>query len=181
MTDSIDAVRPLVRTRQIRDFTDEPLSDADLDALTEVARWTGSSRNNQPWRFIVIRDRGILRRVAEIGAPQTIPLRTAPVGIAVALPDDPDREIQDAYDEGRASERLLVAAGMLDLGASVTWIRKQFRAEIGALLDLPDDRYVRTIVAVGHPTAAARRPKSRPGTARLPRSEVISEERWPKD
>ena len=78
MTDAIDAVRPLVRTRQIRDFTDEPLSDAELNALTEVARWTGSSRNNQPWRFIVIRDRTILRRVAEIGTPQTIPLRTAP-------------------------------------------------------------------------------------------------------
>jgi nitroreductase len=180
MTDAAEKVRPLLRTRQIRDFTNEALTDAELGALTEVARWTGSSRNQQPWRFLVIRDREVLRRIAEIGTPQTIPLRTAVAAIAILLPDDPKREIHDAYDEGRASERLLVAATMLDLGAGITWIRKQFRVEIGGLLVLPADWYVRTIVAVGHPSAAARRPKSKPGTARLPRTEVVFEERWPK-
>jgi len=34
-------------------------------------------------------------------------------------------------------------------------------------------------VQVGHPTDAARRPKSAPGEARLPREEVVFEERWP--
>ena len=52
----LERVRPLLRARQVREFTPEPPTDADLEALTEVARWTGSSRNSQPWRFIVIRD-----------------------------------------------------------------------------------------------------------------------------
>jgi len=47
------------------------------------------------------------------------------------------------------------------------------------LIGLPADRYVRTIVAVGHPTEAASRPKSAPGEARLPRSETVFRERWP--
>ena len=43
------------------------------------------------------------------------------------------------------------------------------------LLDLPDDRLVRTIVAIGHPTPAARAPKSAPGQARIPREESVTE------
>jgi hypothetical protein len=38
---------------------------------------------------------------------------------------------------------------------------------------------VRTIVQVGHPTAAARKPKSARGQARLPREQTVFEERWP--
>jgi hypothetical protein len=49
------------------------------------------------------------------------------------------------------------------------------------MLGVPEDRQVRTIIAIGHPTAAARRPKSAPGEARLPREETVFEERWPAD
>jgi nitroreductase len=50
-------LRALRRTRQIRQFTDEPVTETDLTAILEVARWTCSSTNRQPWTFIVIRDR----------------------------------------------------------------------------------------------------------------------------
>ena len=56
-TDTRDVVlRALRKTRQIRSFTDEPVSDDDLHAILEVCRWTGSSMNTQPWQFIVVRD-----------------------------------------------------------------------------------------------------------------------------
>ena len=45
------------RTRRVRRFTDEPLTAADLAAIVEVARWTGSSENRQPWIFILLGDR----------------------------------------------------------------------------------------------------------------------------
>ena len=57
-----DRLRPLRRTRQYREFTAEPVDRAALDALADVARWSGSSRNNQPWRFIVITDEAVLRQ-----------------------------------------------------------------------------------------------------------------------
>ena len=84
-----------------------------------------------------------------------------------------------AYDDGRAAERVLIAAGMLGLGAGIAWVRPDVRAPIGELLGLPADRYVRTIVALGHPTEAALAPKAAPGEARLPRDETVFEERWP--
>ncbi len=96
------------------------------------------------------------------------------------MADDP-RDDQHVFDEGRATERLLVAAGLLELGAGMAWVRADARSEVADVLGLPPDRFVRTIVAVGHPSDAAKAPKSAPGTARLPASETILGERWPQD
>jgi nitroreductase len=174
-----DRLRPLRRARQVREFEPRPLEADVLDALADVARWTGSSRNTQPWRFIVITDPATLRVIHEAGLPQTRGLATAPAAIAIVLPSDPDRAVHDAYDDGRAAERLLVAAAILDIGAGISWIRTDVRPAVTPLLGLPPDWMVRTIVQLGYPTAAARAPKSAPGQARLPRDEVVFAERWP--
>lgn len=176
-----DVLRPLRRARQVREFTPEPIDRQALDALADVARWSGSSRNTQPWRFIVLTDTDVLRQIAEIGAPQTRALRTATAGIAIVLPVDDGHEAGLAYDDGRAAERILIGAGLLDLGAGIAWVRPDVGAPVGEMLGLPAGRHVRTIVALGHPTDAARQPKSEPGSARLPRNETVFEERWPAD
>jgi nitroreductase len=174
-----DRVRPLLRTRQVREFTDAPITRAELDAIVDAARWSGSSGNEQPWRFVVIRDGDTLRRLADAGHPQTRSLGTATAAIAIVLPDEKERAVSRAYDEGRAAERILVAAGMLDLGAGVAWVLGDVRSTVREILGIPAGRLVRTIVALGHPTEAARRPQSAPGQARLPRDQVVFDERWP--
>lgn len=179
-TDFAEAVRPLLRVRQIREFTDEPVDPAALGAIADAGRWSGSSRNAQPWRFIVIRDASTLRAIREGGMPQTRSLVTAPSAVAVVMPREPGSGISHGYDEGRAAERMLIAASLLGLGAAVAWVRADVRPLVGELLGLPEDRFVRTIVAVGHPTEAARQPKSAPGEARLPREETVFQERWPR-
>jgi nitroreductase len=173
-----EIVGPLLKARQVREFTDQPLSDAQLDALTEVARWSGSSRNEQPWRFIVVREVETLRRLWLAGVPQTRSLETAMAAIAIVLPADPSRLVSDAYDDGRVAERILIAANMLDLGAAVTWIRRDVLDAVRSMLELPPDWMVRTIVALGYPTSAARRPRALKGTARITKSELVDEERW---
>ena len=177
-TDPAEAIRPLLRVRQVREFTDAPVDAAALDALADAARWSGSSRNTQPWRFIVVREPATLRAISEAGLPQTRSLATAAAAIAIVLPQAPGSGISHGYDEGRAAERILVAASLLDLGAGIAWIRSEARPVVGELLGLPDDRFVRTVSAVGHPTKGAQQPKSAPGEARLPRSETVFDERW---
>jgi nitroreductase len=173
-------VRPLLRVRQIRDFTDESPSQAEIDAIIDVARWAGSSRNTQPWRFIVLRDTVKLRTIAELGLPQTRSLRTATAAIAIVLPDGAS-DISLAYDDGRVAERILIAASLLGLGAGIAWVRSDVREEVSRMLGLPPDRFIRTIMALGHPSEAARAPKSAPGKARLPRDEMVFNEHWPKE
>jgi nitroreductase len=178
-TSPADRLRPLRQTRQVREFTEEPVDRATLDAIADVARWSGSSSNTQPWRFIVVTDEAVLRRLATIGLPQTRSLQTATAAVAIVLPVDDGHEVGNAYDEGRAAERILIAAGMLDLGAGIAWIRSDNRVAVGEVFALPPDRFVRTIVALGHPSEAARQPKSAPGEARMAREKTVFHERWP--
>lgn len=173
MDDSKDIVlRALRRTRQIRRFTDEPVAEADLQAILEVCRWTGSSMNTQPWQFIVIRDAAVRRRIAEI-SKYARHVGGAPVAIAIQMPGD-DLET-DAYDEGRVAERILIAAGAMDLGAGIGWAEEPERPEIGGLLGVTPPAFVRTIVSIGHPTEEARRRRTGPGTGRRPLEEFVRE------
>src|SRR5665811_1189136 len=126
-------LRALRRTRQVRQFTNEPVMETDLSAILEVARWSGSSMNRQPWTFIVIRDRADRERLAEL-APYAKHVAGAAVAIAIAMSgDNPE---WDAYDEGRAAERILIAANTLGLGAGIGWAIESVRPQVAQFLGL---------------------------------------------
>ena len=165
-------LRALRRTRQIRQFTDEPVTEFDLTSILNVARWTGSSMNLQQWTFIVIHDRADRERLAEL-APYASHVAGAAVAIAIAMAGaNPE---WDTYDEGRVAERILIAAGALDLGAGIGWALEVERPGVAALLGLTAPQFVRTIISLGHPTEQAREPRSAPGTARRPLAELMRE------
>ena len=172
-TPAADVVlRALRRTRQVRQFSDEPIAEPDLQAILEVARWTGSSTNRQPWLFLILRNREDRVRLAEL-APQARQVAGAAVAIAIVMGgDNPE---WDAYDEGRVAERILVAAGALDLGAAIGWALPAYRPGVAAFLGLDAPAFVRTIISLGHPTEAARQPRAAPGAARRPLEELVRE------
>lgn len=54
----VDAAKKIIEDRRsIRNYTEEPVSDADLDLILESARLAPSGENAQPWRFIIVRDK----------------------------------------------------------------------------------------------------------------------------
>jgi nitroreductase len=170
-----EVLRALRRTRQVRSFTDEPVDEAALQAILEVARWTGSSQNRQPWTFVVLRDPSIRARVAEL-SPSARHVGIAPVAVAIVMPGE--NAAWETFDEGRAVERMLIAAGALGLAAGVGWAGSKSRAAVGELLGVPEPGYVRSFVSIGHPTEAALAPKSPPGTARKPLADIIREDHF---
>ena len=174
MEETRDTVlRALRRTRQIRRFTDEPVAETDIQAILEVCRWTGSSMNTQPWQFIVIRDPAVRSRIAEI-SKYARHVGGAPVAIAIQMPGGDDTET-DAYDEGRVAERILIAAGAMDLGAGIGWAEEPEWPAIANLLTVTPPAFVRTIVSIGHPTEEARHRRTGPGTGRRPLEEFVRE------
>jgi nitroreductase len=174
-----EAVRPLLRVRQIREFrADAPVTAAEVDAIADAARWSGSSQNTQPWRFITMRDPATLRAVREAGLPQTRTLETASAAIGIVMPVQEGKAVAFAFDEGRAAERVLVAATLLGLGAGIAWIGSAARPAVAERLGIPEGWSLRTIIALGHPTAAAAARKAPPGEARLPRDQTVLPERW---
>lgn len=180
MTTDNDALRALRRTRQVRDLSGEPISDAQLEAILEVARWTGSSTNRQTWRFVVVRDPDRLRAIGlEASGERRGGIgHVAGAGAAIAIVMTTDKPTSETYDEARVAERILVAATAVGLVGAIGWVRDYQQAEVRALLGLPEDRVLRTIVSVGHPTEAGARPKSAPGEARRPLAELVYHERW---
>jgi nitroreductase len=166
-TDALAAIR---HVRQTRGYTDEVVDPAALDEILEVARWSGSSSNSQPWRFIVIDDPDVLRQLADIRLPW---IATAPVAIAIVL--DGNKKISEAYDEGRVSERIMIAAKLLGLGAAVAWYGdKDQQAQAKAILGIPEDSTARSLVTIGHP--APERQRSSNG-GRKPLDEIVSHNR----
>lgn len=166
------ASEPLLHVRQTRAFADDPVDRGSLDAILEAARWSGSRENRQPWRFVLITRPETVRRIGEVGAPHARTLATAPAAVAIVLPQDKSAAISNAFDEGRAAERMLVAAHLHGLGAGLAWIGSEERPAVGQLLDVPEGWFVRTMVAIGHPSGP-------PGErARRPRHETVFNERW---
>ena len=59
----VDAIAQLVASRQ---YEPGEVSDDDLNQILEIARWSGSSRNTQPWRFVVVRDKDTLKQLSDL-------------------------------------------------------------------------------------------------------------------
>ncbi|MDP9245252.1 MAG: nitroreductase family protein [Chloroflexota bacterium] len=170
-------IETLRTVRQIRQYASEPVPDDVVAQLLQVARWTGSSKNSQPWNFVVVRDREALRQISQL-RPNINWLAAAPLAIAIVLDGAGTSE---AYDEGRVTERLLIAAHALGLGGGTAWFGEEaHQADAKRILGIPAERMARSMVAIGRPTSIKDpRPNPRAG-GRKPLTEIVSYERWGK-
>ncbi|HEX6140155.1 MAG TPA: nitroreductase family protein, partial [Candidatus Limnocylindria bacterium] len=130
----------------------DPVPEDALTAILDVANATGSSGGRHPWRFVVLRDRATIDRLAEL-APEAKALRGAPVAIVIVMPGG--QVALDAFDEGRAAERILLAARAQGLAARIGWVLADQRPAVRALLGIEGERLVRTTIAIGRPQEPA--------------------------
>jgi len=160
--------------RSVRSFTDEPVPDAVLDDIMVVARWSGSARNAQPWELVVVRDREMLQ---ELGALEGYAAHLAGAALGIVLVMAGVEEEQETWDEGKLAERIMLAAWVHGVGACVGWIRGSGPARAKALLGIPQDRVVRTLISLGYPAAEAGA-RTRGGNARKALAEIVHHERY---
>jgi nitroreductase len=59
-------LKAILDRRSIREFTPEPVSDEDLDKILETGRQAPSGENAQPWRFIIVKDEAMRRKMGAI-------------------------------------------------------------------------------------------------------------------
>jgi nitroreductase len=177
MLTSLSLIDRIRTVRQIRQYVSEEVPGDVIKQLLRVAQWTGSSRNTQPWHFVVVKDKDQLRKISQLRAPINW-LAAAPIGIAIVLDG---AGVSEAYDEGRVTERILIAAHNLGYGGGVAWYGDDTQqAEAKRILGVPAERTARSIVMIGRPVSAKDpRPNARPG-GRKPLSEIVSYERYSK-
>jgi nitroreductase len=169
---STDVITQLRGLRQSRRFHDQPVSDADLATILEVARWTGSAKNTQPWEFIVVTDHDLNVKLSET-APFTGFLANVALSIVIVL-DGEARSV--AYDEGRVSERIMLAAQALGLGSGTGWFgTPESRETVRQMLDIPAGKTAWSAVGIGYTDTSQ---QQSPLSGRKPLADLVSYGRY---
>lgn len=163
--------------RNIRYYLDTPVPDDVLQDILEVARWSGSAKNVQPWSFVVVRDRASLEALAQL--PGFVKhVNRAPLGIMLIMDGDDDGVMQETYDEGRLTERIMLAADAHGLASSIAWYVGASARSASEILGIPDGRLVRTLISIGYPDREAHAANPNGLSGRKPLSETVHNERW---
>jgi nitroreductase len=146
----------LRKRRSIRKYLTIPVDQKSLDILIEALLRSPSSRNNKPWHFVVVEDRGLLEKLSQAKDHGSAFLKGAPLGIVVCA----DTTKSDVWIEDCAIASILVQATAESLGLGSCWIQIRKRAHdskklaeeyIKELLDLPEEFKVASIISIGHP------------------------------
>src|ERR671914_1674091 len=143
-----DYISFLRTLRAVRSFRPDPVPQEVVDDVLEVARWSGSASNKQPWEMVLIREQDTLRSLASVGG-YAGHLAGAPLGIVLIMAGE--RAEQETYDEGRLAERIMLAAHAHGVGSSIGWIVGSGRAAAKEILGIPGSRTVRTAISLGYP------------------------------
>ncbi len=171
LTNANEVIAELRKVRQARLYAPEPVPDAVLNELLEIARWTGSARNTQPWHFIVITDKEQLRQISQLRTPINW-VADAPLAIAIVTNGTAASE---SYDEGRVTERLFIGAHVLGLGGGTAWFGDEAQQrQAKAILGVPPERAARSVVVLGYPTTTRDHRPNPAASGRKPLAEIVS-------
>src|SRR5579864_2448116 len=113
MTESAALLTFLRGMRAVRRFSSDPIPDDVLQDILQAARWSGSSKNTQPWHLIVVRKRATLETLAKCG-PFAGHLAGAAAAIALVMEDG-----RRQFDEGRLAQNLMLAAWAHGVGSCI--------------------------------------------------------------
>ncbi len=144
----------LIKTRRsIRRFTDAPVSDELIDKIIEAGTWAPSGKNNQPWKFAIIKDRDIKEQISELTHYSACVL-SAHVLIAVFLDNASSyHKIKDAQAIGSCLQNMLLT--IHDEGLGAVWLGEILKNgdKIRELVNGDDSLELMAVIALGHPAA----------------------------
>jgi nitroreductase len=164
----VEAYRALVDKRDQRAFLPRPIPDESLRKILQAARMTGSSKNREPNRLVVVRDRATLRTIADMGAWA----RWLGDAAAVIVIVQTERH---EFDAGRCAQNMMVAAWSEGIGSCPAHLPE---AELGRVLGVPADCHVNRVLGFGYiDPARAAAPRS-VGRPRRPLTELVHYDRW---
>src|SRR5512143_1153339 len=138
----LDAIR---LKRAVRKFQDKPLPEDVALAILNAGRRSQSSKNEQTWQFIAIRDKATLKALSECGE-WAGHLAGASLGVALLHPD-PTERFQILFDIGQAAAYMQMYAWELGVGSCLATIYEQEKAR--QILGFPPDQHIRIAISFG--------------------------------
>jgi nitroreductase len=149
----VDTFLAIASRRETRAYRPDPIPETVVRRILEAGRISGSARNHQPWRFVVVRSRELLDRLAPtLFNPRN--LAAAPLLVAVLVDDHP----RAAFDGGRTAQNMLLAAWAEGVGSCPNGFAREDEAR--ALLGVRPEQRLLVGITFGYP-ASRRRPERR--------------------
>jgi len=161
----MDALEAIRKRRSVRKYTGDPIPREDLEKIVDAGRLAASGSNRQPWDFIVVTDRGMIDQL-KVAAQW---MEKAAAIIAVVMDPSSRWWIEDG---SAAVENMLIASTALGYGSC--WLEGYTlprEEEFKALLDIPKEKRLLTLVPIGVPAEW-------PTKGKKPLEEVIHWERY---
>lgn len=164
-----------IRTkRAVRKFDAKLLPDEVVHAILNAGRRAQSSKNEQVWQFVAIRDKAILKALSECGE-WAGHLAGAALGLAIVIPD-PSEKFQILFDAGQAAAYMQLAAWELGVGSCLASIYDMEKARL--ILGFPADMHLRIAISFGYPADAAKLSAPPKMGGRRPLEEVVRWNKW---
>src|SRR3954468_13792301 len=168
-----DAIRA---RRNVREYTDRPITREDLERILEAGRRAPSSQNWQPWNFVVVTDREQLVELAKAWEQggKHIARSAATIAVVAEQPEDERRGELLQYDLGQTTAYIMIAAADLGIGSGHSAVRDQEQAQ--RVLGFPDGYFCAYMIGFGYPADRPLRPVQKPD--RRPFDDVVHWDRW---
>jgi nitroreductase len=168
-------VSDAIRTkRAVREFQDKPLPDEIVRAILNAGRRSQSSKNSQPWHFVAIRDKSVLKSLSECGA-WAGHLAGAAMGVAILTPD-PAEKFQTMFDAGQSAAFMQLAAWELGVGSCPASFYEPEQAR--TILGFPAELHLRIALSFGFPLDADESSAAPKKGGRRGFDEVVHWDRW---
>lgn len=163
--ETYEAIRTMLAVRQ---YQDRPIPADIVHRIVEAARLTGSSRNAQPWHFVVVQYRERLQRLGSLARTGPYTAQSA-LAIVVAVERSSPYGMSDA---SRAIQSMMLTAWEQGIGSN--WAGFANLDEVATYLELPADYQVIAVVPFGYPVNRIGKGKKN----RKPLTEIAHKERW---
>ena len=168
-------VSDAIRTkRAVRQFQEKPLPEEAVHAILNAGRRSQSSKNNQPWQFIAIREKSILKALSETGT-YAGHLTGAALAVAILVPS-PDERFQTLFDAGQAAAYMQLAAWEQGVGSCLASIYEPEKAQ--QILGYPADWQVRICISFGYPLDESQLIAAPKKGGRKPLEEMVHWDKW---
>lgn len=152
----MDAYENILNRRSVRKYTEQPISEEDLQKILTAGMAGPSCVNARDWSFLVVRDRDTLNKMADANGRPAEPLRKAALGILVL--GDLERAFPRAQDywvvDGAiAAQNMILAANALGIGSVWlgTWPQMERVENLRRLFSLPETAVPHSLIAFGYP------------------------------
>jgi nitroreductase len=169
----MDTYQTILSMRSVRQFDpSRSIDDAALRRILQAGRMSGSSKDSQPWWFIIVKDRATLTALSKTGDHAQ---HVAGAACAIAIVFDP-KFYRGEFDSGRTAQNMMLAAWNDGIGSCLASMHRE--DDCKAVLGVPQAYRLQHIISFGYPLPGDQSLPAVGKRSRKPLEEIVMNERW---